>query len=93
MREIHISCYISFILKRKFVIHSYQADVFIIGCVQVRRHQLCGGQLLGLEQRVETVYNTNVQFASHWAQLHLDFCFPGNGAETKLTALEKEPMQ
>lgn len=70
-------------------IHPYQADMFIIRCVQMGRHQLCGGQLLGLEQGVETVYNTNVQLASHRAQLHLDFCFPGNGAEPELAALEK----
>lgn len=64
--------------------------MLIIGCVQVRRHQLGGRQLLWLEQRVETVYDTNVQFASHRAQLHLDFCFLGNGAESKLAALESE---
>lgn len=63
--------------------------MFIIRCVQMGCHQLCGGQLLGLEQRVETVYNTNVQLASHRAQLHLDVCFPGNGAEPELAALEK----
>lgn len=67
--------------------------MFIVGRVQVRRHQLGGCQLLGLEQRVETVYDTNVQFTSHRAQLHLDFCFLGNGAESKLAALESETMQ
>lgn len=67
--------------------------MFIIGRVQVRRHQLGGGQLLGLEQRVETVYDTNVQFTSHRAQLHLDLCFLGDGAESKLAALESESTQ
>lgn len=53
-------------------------------------HHLCGGQFLGLQQWVETVYDADVQLGAHWAQLHLYFSFPGNGAETNLAALLRE---
>lgn len=69
---------------------TYQTDMLVVGCVQVR-NQLCGGKLLRLKQGVEPVHNADVQLTVHGAQIHLDLGLSGHHTEATFSTLHTEP--